>query len=213
MFIRALELNAIIAHYRIKMKTIDPLEPLSAPIEAVQRLIEKFNNQGIIIGGVAVSILSEPRLTADTDAMLLLSIEDVSHLVQMAQKEGLEPRLPDVEEFARRSRMVLLRHEESGIDVDISLGLLPFEIEAVERSMEYEAGSLRVRLPTPEDLIILKAVAHRPKDMLDIEAVIAAQDELDYERIEFWVQQFAEVLEMPELWNELKAMILRYQDQ
>lgn len=62
-----------------------------------------------------------------------------------------------------------MRHEESGVDVDISLGL-PFEVEAVERSSEHQVGTLTTRLPTPElILIILKAVAHRPKDMLDIE--------------------------------------------
>jgi len=191
------------------MMSIDVLEPLLAPIEALQRLIEAFGDRGIIIGGVAASILGKPRLTADADAMLLLPLEDISQLLELAAKEGLTPRLPDVEEFARRSRVILLRHEESGIDVDISLGLLPFEIEAVERSQKYSAGSLQVRLPTPEDLIILKAVAHRPKDMLDIEAIITTQDNLDTERIVFWVQQFAELLEMPELLTDLEDMVQR----
>ncbi len=66
-----------------------------------------------------------------------------------------------------------------------------------------------MRLPTPEDLIILKAVAHRPKDMLDIEAIITTQDNLDTKRIIFWVQQFAELLEMPELLTDLEDMIQR----
>jgi len=91
--------------------------------------------------------------------------------------------------------------------VDITLGLLPFEIETVERSEERQAGSLTVRLPTPEDLIILKTVAHRPKDMLDIAAVIAVQKYLDRERIAFWVQQFADLLEIPELWTDLEKLL------
>lgn len=191
------------------MSSIDPLEPLLAPIRALQRLIEAFDDQGIIIGDVAASILGKPRLTADADAMLLLSTEDIPQLIAQAEQEGLVPRLPDVEEFARRSRVILLRHQESDIDVDISLGLLPFEVEAVERSQEYDTGSLQVRLPTPEDLIILKAVAHRPKDMLDIEAVITAQENLNTDRILFWVQQFAELLEMPEMLTELEDMMQR----
>jgi len=183
------------------------LQPLLAPIAAVQKMIEQFDNRGMIIGGVAASLLGQPRLTADADALLLLSIEEVPLLIELAQREGLQPRLPDVVDFARRSRVVLLRHEQSGIDVDISLGLLPFEVEAVERSQEHQAGSLRLRLPTPEDLIILKAVAHRPKDLQDIEAVIAAQPQLDAKRIAFWVQQFAELLEMPELWLDLEKLL------
>ncbi len=195
------------------MTSINELEPLLSPIEAVQRLIERFDDQGIIIGGVAASILGKPRLTADADAMLLLSIEDVPRLVEFAEQEGLIGRLPDVTKFAQRSRVVLLRHEASGIDVDISLGLLPFEIEAVERSREHRIGTLYLRLPTPEDLIILKAVAHRPKDMLDIEAVIAVQPTVDRERIEYWVRQFAEVLEVPEVWLEVEKLLNNAEEQ
>lgn len=183
------------------------LEPLLAPIAAVQRLIEQLDNQGVIIGGVAASLLGQPRLTADADAMVLLSVEELPRLVELARTEGLQPRIPDVVAFARRSRVVLLRHEESGIDVDISLGLLPFEVEAVERSEEHQAGAQRIRLPTPEGLIILKAVVHRPKDMGDIEAVIAAQEHLDTKRIAFWVRQFAELLETPELWTDLEKLL------
>ena len=53
------------------------LTPLLAPLAAVQRLLAHFDNQGIIIGGVAASLLGKPRLTADVDAVLLLSIEEV----------------------------------------------------------------------------------------------------------------------------------------
>lgn len=183
------------------------IEPFYAPIAALQRVIEHFDNRGILIGGVAASLLGQPRLTADADALLLLSMNEIPKLIELAQREGLQPRIPDVISFAQRSRVVLLRHEESGINVDISLGLLPFEIEAVERSAEYQAGALRIRLPTPEDLIILKAVAHRPKDMLDIEGVLKTQDSLDTVRIEFWVHQFADLLETPELWTDLEKLL------
>ena len=189
------------------MSESDLLEPLLGPVTAVQQLIDAFDQQGIIIGGVAVSLLSQPRLTADADAMLLLSLDDLPQLVEKAQTFGLTPRIPDTIPFARQSRVVLLTHEASGIHVDISLGLLPFEVEAVERSEEFQAGSLRLRLPMPEDLIILKAVARRPKDMLDIAAIVAAHPNLDTSRIAFWVQQFADLLEMPELWGDVEKLI------
>ena len=80
---------------------------------------------------------------------------------------------------------------------------MPFEIEAIERSQLHPAGQLEIRLRTPEDLIIQKAVAHRPKDLLDIENLVAAYPQLDWGRVQYWVQQFAEVLEMPELWTDI----------
>ncbi len=68
-------------------------------------------------------------------------------------------------------------------------------------------SSIAIRLPTPEDLIILKAVAHRPKDMLDIEAIIESQPNLDKERVKQWVTEFAQLLEMPELWEDVAALL------
>lgn len=189
------------------MAAPDVLEPLAAPLAAIQRLIEQFDNRGVIIGGVAASLLGRPRLTADADALLLLSVNDIPRLLELAGTVGLQPRLANVVEFARRNRVVLLQHVATGIGVDISLGLLPFEVETVERSVEHQVGAVRLRLPTPEDLIILKAVAHRPKDMLDIEAVVATQEHLDKKRIASWVQQFADLLEVPELWTDLERLL------
>ncbi len=69
--------------------------------------------------------------------------------------------------------------------------------------MVYHLGDLAIRLPTPEDLIILKAVAHREQDLLDIRAVVASHPNLDRQRIGRWVREFAQVLEMPELWDDI----------
>jgi hypothetical protein len=189
---------------RTKRKSSQPeaqeLAPFSGPLQALQRLLEAFNDQGVIIGGVAASLLGTPRFTADVDAVVLLGLEDLQPFIDAASKEGLEPRTADPIRFARRSRVLLLRHPASGVDVDISLGALPFEIEMIQRSRLVEVGSIRLRLPTPEDLIIMKAVAHRPKDLEDIQAVAASHPKLDKKRIQYWVEQFSTALELPDLW-------------
>lgn len=183
------------------------LAPLTSSLSAVQTLIELFDNQGIFIGGVAVALLGEPRFTADTDAMMLIPMENIPDLIAQAKNLGLIPRLPDAANFAQKSRVVLLQHEETSIDVDIALGLLPFEIEAVERSQLLPIGDLTLRLPTPEDLIILKAIANRPKDKLDLKSIIESSKSLDKNRIEFWVSQFADLLESPEIWLEVESLL------
>ncbi|MBN1889932.1 MAG: nucleotidyltransferase [Thermoflexales bacterium] len=189
------------------MNTSEKLGVLAPPLAAVQRLLARFGDRGIVIGGVAASLLGKPRLTADIDAIILLSVDDLPSLLRVAVQEGLEPRIAGAEEFARRNRVLLLRHKESGVNVDVSLGMLPFEVEAVERSLAYNIGALKLRLPTPEDLIILKAVAHRPKDLLDIQAILETQPNLDKDRIRYWVREFAQALEMPELWDDIAGRL------
>lgn len=187
--------------------TISAIEPLHPPLIAVQKLLDRFGNQGVIIGGVAASVLGTPRLTADVDAVLLLSISRLPELLEVAAALGLLPRMVDAEQFARRNRVVLLRHAESGISVDVSLGMLPFEAEVVARSSVHQIGDIALRLPTPEDLIILKAVAHRPKDMLDIAEILKSHPDLDRVRIEEWVCEFAAALESPELWTDIAPLL------
>ncbi len=183
------------------------ITPFVAPLAALQQVIDHFDQQGMIIGGVAASLLGKPRLTADVDAVLLLSVEMLPELIETAARVGIVPRLADAEIFARQNRVLLLIHQDSQINVDISLGMLPFEVEAIERATEYDLGQISLRLPTPEDLIILKAVAHRPKDIEDIKAIITTHPDLDRQRIEFWVTQFVEALEMPELWDDIVGLL------
>lgn len=185
------------------MNASNGLASLAPALSAVHTLLAHFDNQGMVIGGVAASLLGTPRLTADVDAVILLSVADLPRLLAASAQCGLAPRLPHAEDFARKRRVLLLRHQASGVNVDISLGILPFEVEAVERSALHRVGRLSVRLPTPEDLIILKAVAHRPQDLLDIQSLIETHPDLDRDRIRNWVQEFSQVLEMPELWDDI----------
>ena len=190
------------------MSPIDPQDFFHDPLESLERLLSQFDNQGVIIGGIAVSLLGQARFTEDLDAMVLLSIDEIPHFLEAAKSEGIEPRIAQADDFARRNRVLLLRHVASQTDIDISLGILPFEQEMVARSQVYEIDqALKIHLPTPEDLIIMKAIAHRPKDLLDIQGIIGNHPDLDRARIQDWVTQFAELLERPELWEDIAGWL------
>jgi predicted nucleotidyltransferase len=87
------------------------------------------------------------------------------------------------------------------------LGILLLEEEMVERAIVRSTPALTVRLPTPEDFIIMKALAHRPKDLEDIRTVVERNPGLDVARIEQWVKAFGEILEMPNLWRDIEKML------
>lgn len=183
------------------------IEPFFEPLESLQRLLARFGDRGVIIGGTAVSVLGKARYTEDIDAMFLLSTQDIPHLLKVAKEEGIEPRIENAAEFAKKSSVLLLKHVITNTNIDISLGVLPFEQEIVERSIVYQVdATLQIRLPTPEDLIILKAVAHRPKDMEDIRILADKYPNLDTARIEKWVKSFVEVLDMPALWDDIAGL-------
>jgi len=161
------------------------------------------------IGGIAVALIAQPRMTHDIDTVVWLEYERWKGLLKAGERYGFTPRLSDALGFAVTARVLLLRHESSGINFDVSLGALPFELEMIERAATIKVSDFEVNVPTPEDLIITKAVAHRPKDIADIEAILSAHPHLDVQRVRFWVREFAVALERPQLSEGLEALLPR----
>ncbi len=192
----------------MKKKTEIPDEIVVA-LQDLLRWLEITQTPYATIGGVGVSLIAGARATQDVDAVLWLDTGELESFVQSGAPHGFMGRISDAPEFARRNRVLLLQHQPTGINVDLSCGALPFEEEMIARARELVIGSIRIKVATPEDLIITKAVAHRPRDIADIEAILNIELNLDFDRIRFWVSQFAEALEMPELMEDLEKLLSR----
>lgn len=68
-------------------------------------------------------------------------------------------------------------------------------------------AGVTVPLATPEDLIVMKAIAHRDRDLIDIQDLLDVQAKLDWKRIRRWVGEFAAILEMPEISDNLELLL------
>src|SRR5271170_6189361 len=110
-------------------------------LQVLTDLTEWFSGarlSAMVVGGVAASILGRPRATRDIDALMILSEDKWTAALSAAVEHGIVPRIDEPLEFARRTRVLLLRHIESGIDIDIILGRLVFEEEAIARSKSHD---------------------------------------------------------------------------
>lgn len=184
-------------------------EPLLAPLSDLVKWIEATGTQAIIVGGVAVSLLGRPRFTRDIDALTILAEREWEAALAAAPAYGIVARIAEPLEFARRARVLLLRHTKSAIDIDVILGGLPFERSAVEHGRNYTIGGVSVRLPQIEDLLIMKAVAHRPQDMQDIEGLLDAHPDADVETVRRWVREFATATTMSDLVEDFEKVLAR----
>lgn len=185
----------------------DQINLLSPALKSISLLLKENDVEGIIIGGLAASLLGRPRFTNDIDLVILDLDDRLPKFIKKLKKFGIEPRIKDVTDFARKSRVLLMRHRDSGINIDISMGIMPFEREAVCRSKNESAFGLEVPLPSPEDLIIFKAISKRPQDTEDIKAIIARYPNLDKERVLLVVREFADILESKELLENIEKLL------
>jgi len=183
------------------------LAPLLTILRHLVAWLQAGKVQGVVIGGVAPSLWGRPRLTRDVDVLVLLEEGRWGEFLAAGAGHGFLPRRADALAFARETRVLLVRHGESGIDLDLVFGSLPFEKEAAIRAKWVDLGGVAIPLSSPEDLIIMKAVAHRPRDLEDIAAILAAQPGLNVRRVRRWLREFSGALEMPEILNDLEALL------
>jgi len=183
------------------------ISPLSPAIQSISLLLKENDVEGIIIGGLAASLLGRPRFTNDIDLVILDLDDRLPEFINKLKRFGIEPRVNNVIDFAQQSRVLLMRHRDSGINIDISMGIMPFEREAVSRRKIESAFGLEVPLPSPEDLIIFKAISKRPQDTEDIKAIIARHPDLDKERVLLVIREFADILESEELLKNIKYLL------
>jgi hypothetical protein len=87
----------------------------------------------------------------------------------------------------------------SDVIVDFLIAIPGYEEEVLTRSQIVRFGDLALPICSPEDFIIHKVIADRPKDWADIEGVLIEQGKrLDQNYIRNWLAQFAEILERPD---------------
>lgn len=163
-----------------------------------------------IIGGIAVSLLTEPRATQDIDATIWSEDVSIEDLLSSAASAGLVSRIDNPLEFATQARILLLRHLDSDVSIDLSLGALPFEKEMIDHSETITVGSLRLHVASPEDLIISKAVPMRPQDLADIDKLLSFYPAVDFRRIRELVGEFQQLLDRPEYLQKLEELLQRH---
>jgi hypothetical protein len=137
---------------------------LAQGLRALDRALRRVGAPYMIIGGVAVVARGVARLTDDVDATVWGGGVDLAVLLKTLGKVGITPRIEGAVEFARQHQVLLLRHEPSSTDMEVSLAWLPFEKEALRAANRLELAGADVPVARAEDLIIYKAVAWRDRD-------------------------------------------------
>ena len=85
-------------------------------INAIRELESTFAEmrlKGAVIGGVAVSLLSSPRMTHDVDILVILDIDDAPSLISGLASHGFRPQFDGMAEFAKSRDAVTNRKAAS----------------------------------------------------------------------------------------------------
>jgi hypothetical protein len=137
--------------------------------------LSKHNVPYALIGGMATSYRSQPRFTKDLDFLLHVPQLVLPSLLEDLQRRGFVfDTLATIQEWTQHHMAVL---SFRGIRIDWLKPVLPVYAHILDRATEEQLYKQPIRIASAEGLILLKLLAFRPQDQLDIEKLIAANRE------------------------------------
>lgn len=176
----------------------------------IQRFCEENGYRFCVIGGVALQRWGENRNTNDADLTVMAGFGDEERFAD-AFLERFRPRIDNAREFALHNRVLLIT-AANGVGLDVALGALEFEENAVARATRWQLDADNALLTcSAEDLIVHKAFADRDQDWVDIKGILIRQErKLNAAQILKELTPLVELKEEPAILDRLKALLDRY---
>jgi len=150
----------------------------------LKKIANELNTHNIpymVIGGQAVLLYGEPRLTN-------IGIDGLKEVNSIIQKLNLKALVN--EDFVQKTMVLLAIDEKTGIRVDFIFSFSLYEKQAIKRAADIKFGSTVVKFASLEDVIIHKIIAGRAIDIEDVRSIILKNPDYDTKYIKSWLQEF-----------------------
>lgn len=183
---------------------------MTAPVERVLHrasdLVQALGEQHFFYGALAVAAWGDPRNTRDVDGVIVAAADCADRLLAQAATSGFFFDRERAERDLATSKFTRLYLGASHLDV--FLGATPFDREACRRRKLVRILGRDVYVASPEDLVVYKIIAGRPRDISDVESVLVRQKgALSVEYMERWIATIAQDLRRPELIERLDRLL------
>lgn len=177
-------------------------------------LLESHRYDYAVGGAVAMNLLKYIRATRGVDVLAIIPAVRHQEFADAASSSGFaardaggQPMPIDVPTMARESRdLGQFRLWWKMVKIETFLPKVPLQDAVLSRKRRVGLGDFAMWITTAEDLILLKMIFHRDKDLVDVRRLIAAnRDSLDVPYVKFWIPRTLE----PGAGAELEDMLKR----
>lgn len=159
----------------------------------LKRIAKTLADQDIpymVIGGQAILLYGEPRLTKDIDITLGLGIEGLGKIKETVRTLEFKFLIEDIDDFVKKTMVLPTQDEESGIRIDFIFSFFPYERQAIGHSKGIRIGDTVVQFASLEDVVIHKIFSKRPRDIEDVRSILLKNPDYDKDYIEKWLAEF-----------------------
>ena len=161
----------------VRSPVADLLADLDAALGALSVRWYVFGAQAAILYGVA-------RLTADVDVTVHVPAgQSVTSWMPTLEQHRFQPRFADAA-FLAQTRVLPLVHQPTALPVDLVLAGPGLEEEFLARARRLAVDDVLVPVIEVTDLVVLKVLAARAKDLEDVATLLRIQAErIDESRV------------------------------
>lgn len=160
---------------------------VSPDVEVYRALGEAFRSLSLrwyVFGAQAAILHGAARFTQDVDVTVLLDPLEPDRLVDVLERNGFTLRVPDDPAFVAQTRVLPITHTTSRIPVDVVLGGPGLEEMFALRAVATDVGGVTIPVAALEDVLAMKVLAGRPKDLEDVVALLRVRaDQIDFELV------------------------------
>ena len=172
--------------------------------------LEEAGLEYALLGGIAVSLYSEPRMTQDIDLNIALDVKDLDVFLKKSRKYGFRPIPSNINKFVKETAVIPMRFSKGGIagKFDFIIAQNPIEFAGIKRACFKKILGVRVRIVSAEDLLLHKLLSDRPRDREDARGIIARQGaKLNLKYISTWLNKIDKLSPARRLLDELKELL------
>ena len=140
-------------------------------------------------GALALAYYAEPRATIDIDLNVFVPADRLDDVLAPLGALGVEVTEPSLAELIRRDGQARVIWESTPIDLFFAYDPFHDAAEADRRTVPFAEGSIPIL--SVEHLVVCKVVFNRPKDWVDLDAILAVGTEIDAAEVLRWVGRIA----------------------
>lgn len=179
--------------------------PFAAVLADLKRALAALRVDWYVFGAQAALIYGAARVTADVDVTVRLGKVTPTRLATALKQHRFVLRVNDPS-FVRTTRVLPVLHVPTSIPADLVLAGPGLEDLFLERAVVHDLGGIQVPVARVEDLVVMKLLAGRDKDLEDVAAIVAA-GELDTNDISSTLAMVEAALgqsDLVPLWERLR---------
>jgi hypothetical protein len=184
------------------------LSPFAAALADLKQAFAAIGVDWYVFGAQAALLYGAARVTADVDVTVRLGKVTPARLATALKRHGFKLRIDDPA-FVRTTRVLPVLHVRTSVPADLVIAGPGLEDAFLERAVVHDLVGVQVPVARAEDLIVMKILAGRDKDLEDVASILAARGaELNVNEVRSTLAMVEDALGQSDLvpmWERLRS--------